>query len=338
MDEAVPPSKTDQRVLGIDTWRFILATWVFIGHLGLPTVPADWEAGPLRLLVRGIRGNLVSGPAAVIVFFVLSGFCIHYPNRRTNTVQLLPYFARRHIRIWLPVLASVGLTLSVGNTFAGLNESILWSLVCEEAYYILYPAMLPLVRRHGWAPLIAVSFVAAYGLVALLPNDGNYPSYGIWLNWVVGLPCWLLGAQMAGSVDAWKKPPGSPAMLWALRFGAMFLCGKCSVLRFHTPLTYPWTLNLFAVFCTIWLKAEISHAATRPQSRAESLGAASYSIYLMHLVGHTFVLRLGVSPMDSLAQWLLTVAATLGLCWLFYLLVEKPSHLASRWVARRLLR
>jgi len=32
-----------------------------------------------------------------------------------------------------------------------------------------------------------------------------------------------------------------------------------SVLRFHTPVGLPWTLNLFAAFAAIWLQREISY-------------------------------------------------------------------------------
>ena len=69
-----------QRVAGLDSIRAICAFWVVMGHIGAPPLLEGLdEANPIAKVVAGIYGNLWSGPAAVIVFFVISGFCIHYP-------------------------------------------------------------------------------------------------------------------------------------------------------------------------------------------------------------------------------------------------------------------
>lgn len=82
-----------------------------------------------------------------------------------------------------------------------LQDSILWSLVCEEVYYTLYPLILKTRVRWGWTSLIGATFAGAYAVVLTNPTAGNYPSYGAGLNWILGLPCWLLGCQLAERWD-----------------------------------------------------------------------------------------------------------------------------------------
>ena len=91
------------------------------------------------------------GTPAVIVFFVISGFCIHLPYRGDGKMQVGRYYLRRYTRILIPVAAAVGIYRSVGQQFVFWGEhsilwqSPLWSLLCEEIYYALYP----LLRRCG---------------------------------------------------------------------------------------------------------------------------------------------------------------------------------------------
>src|ERR1700750_1834830 len=92
-----------KRIKGLDTLRFILALWVVIGHFGLVPLPVSKETIYGELGV-GLYNNMISGPAAVIVFFVISGFCIYYPYRNSDSILLGPYYTRRYIRILTPMI------------------------------------------------------------------------------------------------------------------------------------------------------------------------------------------------------------------------------------------
>jgi peptidoglycan/LPS O-acetylase OafA/YrhL len=79
---AATPGADTGRVGGLDTVRFVCAMWVLFGHLGsVPLVNNVDRSNLLGYLIAGAYGNAVSGPAAVVVFCVFSGFCIHYPFR-----------------------------------------------------------------------------------------------------------------------------------------------------------------------------------------------------------------------------------------------------------------
>ena len=326
------------RVRGLDSIRFICAVWVLIGHAGpLPYVMDIDRSTTFGFLVRGVLHNFISGPAAVIVFFVISGFCIHFPYRHATSVELLPYFARRHIRILIPVAAAVLLGGLVGVKLSIFQDSILWSLVCEELYYTLYPIILRARARWGWPTLIAVTFASAYAVVLTNPAAGNYPSYGPGLNWVLGLPCWLLGCQLAERWEVVSRGDPIPRLgLWGWRIAVFGTSVVLSGLRFHTVLTYPWTLDLFAVLVFLWLSREIVVWLHHPPLRLLELGGLfSYSIYLVHLHGLALFQRLDLGEgLPVLATWFWQLLFVLGICLLFYAIVERPSHRFARLVYR----
>jgi peptidoglycan/LPS O-acetylase OafA/YrhL len=337
MTSAAPAETGTGRVAGLDTVRFVCAMWVLFGHLGFIPLTGNIDRNSLLgYLIAGAYGNAVSGPAAVVVFFVISGFCIHYPFRHGAPIPLRSYYARRYARVLLPMAAAILLGLPLGINLTLLTDSILWSLVCEEIYYLIYPGLLRARALVGMRRLVGVSFVlAALMVLAKDPRAGNYPSYGILFNWVLGLPCWLLGCALAEA--DWGKPP-SLRELWAWRGGVWLASAVASVLRFHSPLKYPWTLNIFAILAAVWLAKEISRARVFPPSNLfERAGTWSYSIYLVHLHADALYQRFGLPYLGDLLQWLVKTSFALAVCYAFYRIVEKPSHELARHIGRKLL-
>src|SRR5262249_12903567 len=157
--------------------------------------------------------------------------------------------------------------------------SILWTLLAELIYYSIYPALRWLRAQYGWNKIIGVSYLLAYGAVLVHPTAKDYSPFGAALNWLVALPCWLLGCRL--SVVDFVRNPSTwfSCLVLRLRFGILFLSWLCSVLRFHSPIGYPWTLNLFAIPVFFWLRAEIiSFRAQRGTRILEWAGQWSYSI------------------------------------------------------------
>jgi peptidoglycan/LPS O-acetylase OafA/YrhL len=334
---SVTDGRRDMRVRGLDTLRFVLALWVVLGHSQLPQLGID-DHHLVGKLLHGIYNNLISGPAAVIVFFVISGFCIHYPYRRDKKLLLIPYFARRHLRIWVPIIVAVLVGRPLGVNLGDLQDSILWSLLAEEIYYLIYPALLFFKRRFGWIKILSLSYVGAISVIMQNPSAANYPSYGPYLNWLLGLPCWLLGCCLVDRVDRPRgNATGSEIHIWRWRMAAWFLSWVCSAMRFHTPVKYPWTLTLFAVFAYFWLEKEILYYQTKaPSTSLENAGKGSYSIYLVHLIGFALFSLLPLPASNTISYWFVQIVFTVIVCYIFYLLVEKPSHLLARRLAERL--
>jgi peptidoglycan/LPS O-acetylase OafA/YrhL len=336
MPEIAPVNANANRILPISSIRFILAMWVVIGHFGIPIL-AEQQHGAILQAARFLRNNAINGPAAVIVFFVVSGFCIHFPNRHGLTVKSWKsYYARRYLRILIPMTVAVLLALPLKMEFGLFTDSILWSLLCEEIYYLIYPVLLIARDRIGWRNLMAIAWVLAFLTLLTNPHALNYPSFGWELNWVLGLPCWLLGCLLAEKTDRPFQPVGS-FEIWSWRIGIWLVSMALSGLTFHSPIRYPWTLNLFALLSFYWLEREIRYyrdPARKP--RFEGPGEASYSIYLVHTHVLFFLLLLPMHQgMTEKGEWFWHVVFLAVLAPAFYWLVERPSHHFARIYAKQ---
>ena len=106
----------------------------------------------------------------------------------------------------------------------------------------------------------------------------------------------------------------------------------CAVLRFKSPIGYPWTLNIYAFFVTIWLFREIQHyRVNKPNDWLEWAGKWSYSIYIVHVP--VTQLLLGGREWPNIGYvfgWALFMLYILATSYLFYLLFEYPSHQLAR--------
>jgi peptidoglycan/LPS O-acetylase OafA/YrhL len=334
------PAKT---INGFNSIRFICAFWVVMGHFGkFPLMVGVDKSNPLVWLINGVYNNLFSDEAAVIVFFVVSGFFIHYPQAQSLRIKsLLEYGARRYIRIGVPLVAAWAYGVVIWKM--GL-PGIVWSLWAELVYYSIYPLLLVL-RRAGvcWPHMIGVALVASLMVAASDPGAGDYPSYGTF-NPILGLPCWLIGCYAAESIRI--TSPTNHIWVWR---GAVFgAAALCSMLRFHSSIGHPWTLNIFAFLVGLWLVREYwyfqSHEPPRPLERA---GLWSYSIYLFHVQGYWIywkvvyvlgLLNLGYNPNWPILNWSIMMSVILVTCWLFGRIIELPSHEFARWVGGRLSR
>ena len=96
----------EERVAGMDSIRFIAALWVAFYHLGFSSTFSITERVSLEQKILGAAvDSLFCGPAAVIVFFVISGFCIHFPYRNgRKELEAGTFLLRRYIRILVPLL------------------------------------------------------------------------------------------------------------------------------------------------------------------------------------------------------------------------------------------
>jgi peptidoglycan/LPS O-acetylase OafA/YrhL len=292
-------------------------------------------------MINGIYTSLFCGPAAVIVFFLISGFCIHFPYRDSwSNNTALPFLIARLTRISLPILLAslfirmIGFNTSVFYLFVG------WSIVCEIAYYALYPLLRSLIRTNkGWVLFLLVSYFPTFLAFFLYPLDlVNYPGVGFFYVTALGLPCWVLGVLLCHSFDREVKPPSISVQNLFFYRALIIFCGFLThVLALQEILGHPFTLNFFAVAVFFWLRKEIAYYwHNLPNKILERLGRASYSIYLMHGIP-PFLIGLLDSDFNRFSRFLLYWLLLISLTALFYVLVEKPSHKLSRSLFKQLL-
>ena len=321
----------------LDALRIVLAWSVTYDHLGVfPLFGAvDKGAGLIHILARGWR-TLVWGPPAVIGFFVISGFCIHLPFCREERLDVGRYYARRYLRILVPVAAAVWINRAVGNhqaifgTDSVLWHSVLWSLICEELYYAVYPAVRLVQRRFGWFALLAPVFLTGTITSLLYPNCLDGSILGVFKTSVVYFPIWLLGcllAEQSGRLAAID----SPWIIWKWRCLAWFGSWVCEMLHFHGKLSRETVLLAFGLLAYFWIRQEVAYGLrARPSALLAWGGLWSYSLYLMHGPASEIVGKLPVPDFGLYANWFVFYGLVLGISYLFYCCVERPSHQFAR--------
>jgi peptidoglycan/LPS O-acetylase OafA/YrhL len=295
------------------------------------------------MAAAGVWNSLFNGSAAVIVFFLVSGFCIHFPFRNNKLDLFMPsFYARRFIRILIPAFIYLTLLRHVTGIAYRPNETVLWSVVCESTYYFLYPAILFLRRRSSWQALEAVSFIAAAIVILthqeMLPwGDNAYIALKD-LTWIVGLPCWILGCWLAETHS--KFPLLSTTRIWMFRISIWALVVAENLYHFHGKGLFSSGCILLDLFCFIacaWLGCEIVYASHHgSNSKLEWAGTWSYSLYLIHTITPALFGVVGLGFMDKLWPTHFVVLATAFLLsYGYYRLVEYPSHMtaitAGRW-------
>lgn len=305
----------------------------------------DPTVGLFKILNGAYWKFFYTGSVGVILFFIISGFCIHYPYSKSLRIDgLKGYFTRRFLRIGLPVLPVV----FYYNFVAGMgpveifSRTVLWSIACEIIYYILYPFLLRIRKASGnWWWLIFFSYLAAIGIALTDPANKSYWAFGPLLTWILGLPCWLAGAALAEVVQNPGERTTSTKSIWIWRSAAWFLAVACVSMTFRGSFGDPWTLNLFAIFAFFWLKKEIEYAFhVAPPRWLEIWGGWSYSLYITHTIFWNYWksylnLPLSLGPLGYFGS----LAALLATGYFYYRVFEKPSHYFSRaagnWANRK---
>ncbi|QWE17257.1 acyltransferase [Polynucleobacter sp. AP-Nino-20-G2] len=317
----------------IDAIRCLCALYVMIGHIQPPL-----SALPSALQVLLTLG-MSDGGWAVMIFFVISGLCIHLPYVSGKLFHTSDFLISRFCRIAIPLF------------FAGLLswvlqanlDKILWSLYCEMIYYLMYPFLRLLFARIGILRVLLFAIPLAL-LTALLPdhNHGNFFYFEGSASWiataVLAFPIWLLGCLLAQSIAAKRAPRFSRvgmlrAFIIILGFGLPILSFLDDVIPDFPSLFFLNTKYSFLLFSPIiycWLYAEIAQKHVGAFYRLLSpLGVGAYSIYLMHVLSIPMFIVLPIH-FNSYLNWIAIIFIALLMSILFYFLIEKPSHLLGR--------
>lgn len=322
----------------IDAVRWLAALVVVISHAGLQ--PLQVLLGDSHLAEKALLalGSPFCGIAAVMMFFVVSGFCIHLPFTMGRTLSVWKFYLARFTRIGLPLLAA-SLIFQAAGLFPELNL-ILWSIYCEIIYYLVYPLILFGIRRWGLVRIFMTSVVLWIAVLIYMNWKmngiyGPFTAWGLIPTAILGLPVWLGGCVVSESVTSgrdllhvgWEK--WYP--LWCWRFGMVGIISFFNIVHFHSPLNYKLTMPMVGMFCAPWLSLEIRQS--RPADWMARSGMACYSIYLMHQLGVKWIETVIVS-MPSLLRWNCGLFAAAVISIVFYFFIERPSHQLARRFGR----
>ena len=302
---------------------------------------------------------------AIILFFLISGFCIHFPNTlESSKPKWRQYFMRRFWRIYPPYLAALTLTAGVSyfchvnwndpdwdperilrtatlsqNYPPGngqfLSNPSLWTIPLEVEFYLLYPLAFCLFSRLR-SRLLAPLAVALFAWTVSLGDEGVlWPSFTALFFW----PTWLLGAWVAQlhRENRLRSTPPVFSILIGSLFLVLALASHKKLQDWQVWIQYSlWTgfyLSLLLFSLRKWnpINSQLLKAVL---SLLSWLGKISFSLYLVHfplfkLIGYLHVARFGEKP----ANFLLSLVYLALVClfgWFFYHWIERPIHLWSK--------
>jgi peptidoglycan/LPS O-acetylase OafA/YrhL len=352
---------------GIDALRGLAALAVVFYHVriylwvGLGEIrahPALYSALDRKLAYLSVP--MAFGGAGVMLFFLLSGFCIHLPNARRSNLELKTYFARRLLRIYPPYLAalllSLGLEMAMRHFHAiepSTSETILrslflvqnyadpvtqvrlnvslWSLPVEIEMYLVYPLLWMLWRRSGAATAwIVVAMTSSLALALFYWKDWPQITHNFAMFWVI----WFAGAWLAQKAATGNLPPWRRAYwLWPLAVGAV--CAAVVIKKGHeSPLLHwGWALCCLPI---LWQSLSWTPREGSLKKSLTWLGRISFSLYLIHgpflqVSGLLWASYFGSKPANLLVAIAFS-ALSLLVAEIFYRTVELPSHrLARGW-------
>ncbi|MGN6647193.1 MAG: acyltransferase family protein [Cytophaga sp.] len=323
-------------IKGLDGLRFFCALVVIISHLGIDFTNYSCN-NSILYFITGILNNSFSGIGAVLVFFVISGFCIHIPYANGKEIHIKEFYMKRFIRISIPAAVAAAIFYFVAHEY--LN--VLWSLICELLYYFVYPLLLILKRKYSNISIIIVLYVISF--VIIIPFDiwdqtkyGIFPRYGEALDWIACFPSWFIGVMLADYVVSNKETLTSITFLniWMIRIASWSFTIAASILRFQLNISYSLTLPFFCIVVYYWLLNEIKfYTNNKENTFIVKGGMMSYSLYIFHFTIIYLVSDyLSNDHKYSLQTGSLTLIMILIASYIFYLLVEKPSHELARKV------
>jgi peptidoglycan/LPS O-acetylase OafA/YrhL len=267
------PAPRARRDLALEGLRGAAALVVFYHHVMVAAV-GGWSPGPAWTW-------LVSGPAAVLVFFVLSGYVIGLayaedaPERRVSE-----YLRRRALRL-IPInCAGVLLGCAVaesldpgtvaGNLFFLQNFADyaghwmlvlptnlnLWSLNYEVLFYLAFAVLWRARLPVGWtaAVMAAVGLAAWFGHA--LPQFVACYAFGF-IFWLSGLALAWRAQPAEATRSSWPMCVLLAALTWKLQGVAeVMLAYGAPPPRFAGPVVKLYTLDFLPV--CVWLVASVA--------------------------------------------------------------------------------
>lgn len=353
MSPATPQAAgQDKTIYSVQALRFIAAALVVASH-----IRSDYDLPSF-------------GTAGVDIFFVISGFIIHYVTR-SGAPQ---FFTRRLIRIlplyWLgtfglAVLALVvpsilnNVDFSVGVLLKSLffipvwNEAFQyhlpllmlgWSLNYEILFYLLYFVALSISHKHR----LVITSVMLLALTQIHPFVAPESALSFWSDaYIVEFIYGMVLAALMGNPQAIEKCrlPISVSVValgvfcWALLPSTGFVTTEMSLHKWTRVLVIGLPATLLVVL-TLATEQSMRRLPGQIKSGINFLGELSYPTYIFHVYVMGLLKRTGFLEQGILVYSAVVTIATLVLSAVVFLFYEQPvrnylsKHLLPRKTAK----
>jgi peptidoglycan/LPS O-acetylase OafA/YrhL len=367
--------KQEQKHLGeLDSLRGIAAVAVMFFHFHFLWEEGAHQRWEERLFMFPPLKFLIAGHAAVILFFLLSGFVLALPQIRGKKQGYTGYISKRICRIYLPYLVALFLAVAFCWRFHGLDaygywfhltwyaapsrslvlqhilflgdydssayNTAFWSVVQEMRISIVFPFVCAFILRRSnatGAVLGGLLFAIAFVLAQfgwVRPTVSSCISY-------LGIFIFgILAARCRNEISAWLRQM-SRLRLQMIFWGSVFLFfyahRVAMILRVGEKGTDLFMATAGVGLISFCLTDRRASAALK--SRVPLfLGRISYSLYLLH---GTVLFALVYMTYGKWPLWAIFVpffVISIGLATAMYEAVEVPSINLGHAIAARLER
>ena len=346
MDASVSDSRPVElsRLAGVDAARGVAALLVVLLHA------SDYMGVPKYFDYRPLGGIFQWGWAGVDFFFVLSGFVIAYSSMPLlgRPGGLRHYLVRRFTRIY-PIYWVVTAMMLAGFVLLPVSRSGFetdpWTLFTSIT---LLPSGAPVIVPVAWTLIYEVLFYALFAVTVVRPTSGvallaiwqvatvavqlSGTTDGVVVGYLFGWRNLHFGLGVMAAVVFWRGRVPSPeamALVGTAAFVAVGMATLSAAAESIDPRWFQFGLACSSAMIVLGLAEAERSRGWRVSGALSLLGAASYSIYLIH------------SPVELvMIKGLLAagVAAWVPPFLLFVILVAGPWRAAcsctSRWSGR----
>jgi peptidoglycan/LPS O-acetylase OafA/YrhL len=343
-------------------WVFVFHGWLNAGSPALRLPVLDFDLSPLARF----------GWLGVDVFFVLSGFLLTRQHlarlerpgaaargafARAFGDRYATYLKRRILRVYPAYYASLAalLALAAAGVYGRLPErldlalhlamahnvvdryvatmnGVFWTLPFEWSFYLVFPFLFVLLRRHGALALYAGALAVVLlvkGIIVVMQNGYLQLYLPIRLDAFVAGMC---GGAYAATHALSRRGASSLFVAGALLLFATpwVFANHASVHHHYDPAGYLRPLWIQAAIVALLLGvsgARHAGVALLDNRVAVGLGLVSYSIYLVHVPILELVPRLVApgAPVAPLARnFAIALPLVLAVATLWYLAFERP--------------
>jgi peptidoglycan/LPS O-acetylase OafA/YrhL len=306
-----PLGRAPPRLACVDALRGLAALAVMIHHAN----SSFWRysARPQMGLAAWSNAILRHGEFGVLLFFVISGLCIHLPHAGERAIEFKAFFQRRFWRLYPPYLVTCLIVFALAGVqkHPGVNPRnfmghlvfvqfwrdfsdargitpVLWSLAAEVQFYFFYALLLPMLRKIGFgrAAVLGILIGAIYRAsfphfaasvpVAMTPKLFAPIRFGEWL-----LGAWIAEAYARGMLRAMT----ARAAIILLSMGAALVVvgGRISTSRGFGERQEDWIASIgFALIMASLIRHESNRPIVSRSVVLDWLADRSYSLYLIH--------------------------------------------------------
>ncbi len=355
-------ARSKTRYAFVDALRGVAATLVVLLHIySYNLVPMTGYEFPQPLDAIFSHGNL-----GVYVFFVISGFVIAQSiTNQTVTPRYLGWFAlRRSIRLDPPYWATIAamIVLSLISNHIQHERSLpipSGAAVLAHVFYLQMFLGYPHIVGVFWTLCYEIQFYLVLAVGVGVSQWLGRKRASLASPWLIFVPLWIASLLCVSVLDlpkavflwGWPYFFFGVAVNWVhnKKVGAhvlwiaipmMFAAAAFSLDTHHYGF-----LSVGTAVCT----GLAIHAVSRADRLAtltlgpvlQYLGRISYSLYLVHMLVGTPLVRLGIrligarpDALHATALVVIALGASIAAAHLLYVVVERPAHRLSQRLRR----